>query len=729
MPVVNKNNQLKELKNALADIEKRIERYKKALQKDGVDKEANQKLKTLIEAAERKQHAIREHFGIKENETVEDSRVGNDMVIFNNLYKQYEDACATNDLTPSLANNLKSQMENIRKDVSSILDVIQKKVKSGNSNEETKKILDQLKQDIEHYNNKIAALDSLCTPTEEEAPSSSLDAAYEDLVEKGFKMETGPNPTIAEEYKKALERFKNMFHDTKDKDLRDKWKEAHKIVNDKAKELEVKMARADEETALRQSLTPSGGYFRYAEGRMGDRLFKRLDYIAFSTTWATASTKKEGDFFTGGENEYIIELYDVTFDERGNPIYTDRGKTSTFNSDMQEVMKHLDNPYLIEDDGMMPDIPSISKGNGKRANRGWSKILWKDVPRKAKTIEIPDWTDGGIQELIHSYQEECKAGMTPARIVERKTEMREVIANQTALIKQLEEVYEEAINNSKEEENIFIKELIKIWKQKRDESENTVNSLGEDCTPTVAIERTDTDFDTIYNDYDELCKEGMLPPRFKKEFEDKMEAEITKLTTALNTTITNISAQEPYKETEKGAKQITNLTTEKERLEKLITEQTDKLNELKARTNCFNQINIDARFGGRSDILTEDSRTKILPKLKKIARLMFKFPTLKITIFGDYAGGKFGLSDSELRRDDQKDIKGKTIVPKTIVNSDYDPKSKDSADKEEQTTGDVAMLRALYLKDMLIQLGADDANITTKVGTFNSKQRARITVQ
>ena len=61
--------------------------------------------------------------------------------------------------------------------------------------------------------------------------------------------------------------------------------------------------------------------------------------------------------------------------------------------------------------------------------------------------------------------------------------------------------------------------------------------------------------------------------------------------------------------------------------------------------------------------------------------------------------------------------------------SECEEDGSNSEDGEERRSSDVAMLRALVLKKLLVKLGAPANKIIAKVGDFNTKQRARIIIE
>ena len=393
-------------------------------------------------------------------------------------------------------------------------------------------------------------------------------------------------------------------------------------------------------------------------------------------------------------------------------------------SRIKELALMLSSPFFSQEDNF--DMKSgggrTFSGNNAHSDSNSSVMLRTAAKPEATEVEIPDWTDGKVREMMDDYERECAAGrLTGAKATERKQLMlKEIAAHQGQLIKELEKIH------SEQGERQDTATLLDLWKKKRTTWENEVNSLGEDCIGAKNPEGKTYSIEKWRDKFIDYCNQGLLPDSAATYIMN----EIQRILDLEQAEIDRIQLEkDDY---------LALFPDKKDREDPSIKENIDKfdvvltkLNEshhqnlkIKAEVDtqsdkgkCYKEIEVDARFNGWGNTLNNEST--ITPLLNQIADLMKDLPFLEVTVLGDFAGADVEENLLLTIKEDE----GKYEI------KDYDPGSASSEGGIEKRSSDVAMLRALVLKKLLVNLGASSGNIKAEVGEFNTEQRARIIIE
>lgn len=406
---------------------------------------------------------------------------------FEMLLKDYNEACAAGTLTKKLANKLLTALKDvIRKQVEVHNDL--SKVYKKSKDKLLKQQLQESAQLIRVRKATLEALDTSCvkgevkiiieTPFEDLMLVSEIDQIYEEVIEQGIKMSTGPSPDIALSYKEAIDQFVELYKGASD-GLKSKWKQAKKEVDRNAALLKEKMGKADDTVeGFKNQMRATGirGYFRYAEGVVNGALIRRLDWVMSSTGAFVSNWNGDGN--AGQDGEIIIENYELTGNGQGDLVYTHKGKVTKLTSRIFELASMLNAPFYKDEQSydMKPGVGQAFSGNQAGADQNSSIMLRTTAKPQPTVVEIPDWTDGKIQELIDTYNRRCAAGMPNREARNRKGAMlKEIEVHQGALIKELETIHEA----QGERKDTAI--LLSIWRKKKEMWENEASSLGAGC--------------------------------------------------------------------------------------------------------------------------------------------------------------------------------------------------------------------------------------------------------
>ena len=180
----------------------------------------------------------------------------------------------------------------------------------------------------------------------------------------------------------------------------------------------------------------------------------------------------------------------------------------------------LSSPFFSQEDNF--DMKSgggrTFSGNNAHSDSNSSVMLRTAAKPEATEVEIPDWTDGKVREMMDDYERECAAGMTPTEASRRKREMlAEIEIHQGALIKELEKIHQE--QGKAEDTGV----LLSIWRKKMDTWQNEVNSLGEDCRKSIKKPEKCEKFDPTLETYQTKCAAKKLTPDMAQDLRDKMQ--------------------------------------------------------------------------------------------------------------------------------------------------------------------------------------------------------------
>jgi len=509
------------------------------------------------------------------------------------------------------------------------------------------------------------------------------------------------------------------LYEKADKGEQAEWSTAKKQLEKTRAELQDKLDEAAEtiegwKTQMRA--TGIRGYFRYAEGTVAGKLVRRMDW-EMGSTGAHVPAGTDGN--AGQDGEILIEEYSLSGDKEGNLIYTSIGKATKMTARMIEVAAKLSAPYYTDEESfeMKPGGGRSFSGNNGHSDKNSSLVLRAPEKPTATVVELPDWTDGKVQEMIDEYKRRCAEGMITEKAIERKTAMlKEIEEHQGQLIKELDIVHKE---NGEKKETLL---LLSMWMKRKESWENTASNLAMGCEKEANPEGDPVNIDDWVNKFISFCTARLLPPSAASHILD----EIQKLLDQALSTINRIVGERaeylldyPTEEEQQNVKVAASIKRFDDLLVSLNASYAESLKkqaivvERDAEGNCFEEIEVDARFNGKGNTLQNE--TKVKPLLKNIARLMKNFPFLEITIYGDYAGPN-----------DEIEVKEDSGAYKI---DNYDPESPKSEDGVKKMSSDVAKLRALVLKKLLVNLKAPAKNIKTSVGKFSTKQRARIKVE
>ena len=263
----------------------------------------------------------------------------------------------------------------------------------------------------------------------------------------------------------------------------------------------------------------------------------------------------------------------------------------------------LSSPFFSQEDNfdMKSGGERTFSGNNAHSDSNSSIMLRTAAKPEATEVEIPDWTDGKVREMMDDYERECAAGrLTGAKATERKQLMlKEIEEHQGQLIEELEKIHGE------QGERQDTATLLTLWKKKMETWQNEVNSLGDDCAKEVQIEEFVTDFESNYQIYTDLCDKGVLPARLKNELMKLMEEAIEdqkKEKLRLEQDLEDY--KKLYGSSDKAKVQILKYEEAISNLNAVIIDQNYRLDDLKKR-NCNPLVNVNVLFEGNSnDMIT-----------------------------------------------------------------------------------------------------------------------------
>jgi len=564
-----------------------------------------------------------------------------------------------------------------------------------------------------------------------EAPSSAilslseLDPAYEEAVEQSIKMSTGPSPEIAADYMNALETFMNLYNNA-DSGEQAEWSTAKKQLEKTQKELQDKLDEAqqtinDWENKMRAN--DICGFFKYAEGVVNGELVRRLDWEmssteAFVSPSNTATTDEDGNVIAGNHrgNEIIIEEYTLTAAPNGDLIYTQQGNASKITPRIKELASMLTGPFYKQerDTDMKPGGGRPFSGNTAHSDKKSSIMLRSPEKPTATVVELPDWTDGRIQELIDEYNRRCAEGMAGWEARDRKVAMdQEIQTHQGNLINQLQTVHND---NGERKETLL---LLSMWMKRKETWENTVNSLGEGCAKEENPEAETYDIDEWVEKFTKFCDKKLLPGKAASYILDEIqnilnleEGEIKRIEEEKETYLEKYPNKKDREDpTVKGnIEKYDALLDELNESHRHNLEQKKTVETKAAKGDCYKEITVDVTFERNQNKIDEIDEVLIAD----VAEVMNTFPSISLTITGYHGAGLNRIFS------DNADIEKDEI-------ESYDPKDPDSQGGTTQTTGDIAMLRAEAIKKRLAV--KDKSKITCTVGAERRPMFATFTLE
>lgn len=346
-----------------------------------------------------------------------------------------------------------------------------------------------------------ATLSSVSIKTTESTSSDPIAQDYEMAVELGIQMGTGANRKVATDYQNALDSFFNAY-ETGNEDLKAEWAEAKKELEESDRILKEKVKRAQEELAKRRANTPPGGYFRFVEGKKGNKTYYRLDWLSKMTNINGESYHRdndvENDEYLAGTNRYIIELYQANIDDTGAITFTRNGTAYSLTSKGLELFNMLKKPYLTLEETGNKKFPEL-KYNEKSKNSAkskWSISLWTPDPKVAEVIELPDWNDYDFARLYKEFKAKCaKFRLSKDEATSLKEQMTTAIAQQKKLYRTLNIIHKElAVREDdkliQQKEEVIA--LLKIWRKRIQTYEPLIAPLDyKDCLrPPVMVDIT-----------------------------------------------------------------------------------------------------------------------------------------------------------------------------------------------------------------------------------------------
>lgn len=613
----------------------------------------------------------------------------------------------------------------IKKQVEAHNDLSKAYKKSKNANHK-----EQLQESAELIRSRKATLQELDTscikgelkiiieaPFEDLMLVSELDHVYEEVIEQGIKMSTGPNPDIAASYKEAMDYFVELYDKTSD-GLKQKWQQAKKEVDKNAAILKEKMGKAaDTIEGFKNQMRGTGirGYFRYAEGVINAELIRRLDWVMSSTGAFVSDLNGDGN--AGQDGEIIIENYELTGDAQGELVYTHKGKVTKLTSRIFELASMLSAPFYKDEQShdMKPGTGQAFCGNQAGSDKNSSVMLRTAAKPQPDVVEIPDWTDGKIQELIDTYNRRCAAGMPNREARNRKTAMlKEIEVHQGALIEELYTIHDE----QGERKDTAI--LLSIWRKKKEMWENEANSLGAGCVKPTSPSGTPVNVQDLVNKFISFCTRGLLPDSAASylidEIQKLLDQEQAEIDRIEKEKADYIALYDPRDLDEPAIKD--NIQRYDDQLTILNESHTENLKGKKrvdvsaASGNCYTPIELDVKFKTDENKIKDVAALRL--NLANVVNVMTEFPTTKVTIIGYHGGGLTASVKDNIETED---------IPT------YDSRTTDSVGGTKHVTGDVAMLRAESIKKELVSLGVTATNIECQAGAANKSRAATLTLK
>ena len=544
-------------------------------------------------------------------------------------------------------------------------------------------------------------------PEKTKPKASPLDIAFEEVIEFERRVETGSTKQLVDDYKHTLETFQHTYEEASEKE-KVLWKKAKTHVDNELKGLEKRYESFNQ--LLQSTGTASGTYFvttwedeKYA--------YTRVEYYTGQSQNLSYDPTRTPN---GGQNQKAgLTVHYFSLNEQG--VYLSKGKEANFKGfaiTCYDVLKSKIDAGSARAFHVNPvEDSNINYEYLNRTHDGvgpWWVTLKKPLNQPlADDIEVPDWEDGAIVEMMAEYKKRCEEGMYPQEASDRKKAMLEEIQqHQGELIQQLESLHK----SIEEPEETAI--LLEIWKKKMESWVETTKSLGEDCTKKIPIISINSGFDTIAQIYEDLCSQGLLPDRLKNELIKNMESDIKRQIEENEHHKRDLVSQQPYKGTPTGDQQIANLEAEIYTTEERIKVQTERLKQLKE-NNCNPAIPINVFFVGDSNEMLNS------PDLSVQISAMLRFPDLGMVITATTSGSSSIPMDNESPYQVINYSKYGILYSLTRTPNNYG------------TYRNLMELRAAAIKKLFIAAGIPESRIRVVAGgnLGGGEENRRVTVQ
>ena len=395
-------------------------------------------------------------------------------------------------LSPEVIQHLKELEVTIQEWLAAHQEIPSDDVLAKEFTQQKEKYLDLLK-DV------TSTLSTASAKTTASVSTDSISQFYEMAVELGIQMGTAATVTIATNYQNALDSFFNAY-ELGDEDMQAEWLEAKKELEESDLVLKEKIRRAKEESDKRKANTPPGGYFRFVEGKKGNKTYYRLDWLSKMTDINGEAYHRDNDpdnhEYTAGTNRYIIELYQANIDDVGAITFARNGTAHSFNSKGLELFNMLKKPYLTIEETGNKKFPEL-KHNEKAKNTAesqWSISLWTPDRKVAEVIELPDWNDYGFKALYKEFKTKCATfRLSKDGATSLKEQMTTAIAQQKKLYRTLNIIHKELAVREDEklvQQKKEVIALLKIWRKRIQTYEPLIAPLDyKDCLrPPVVVD-------------------------------------------------------------------------------------------------------------------------------------------------------------------------------------------------------------------------------------------------
>jgi hypothetical protein len=348
-------------------------------------------------------------------------------------------------------------------------------------------------------NDVTTTLSKVSAKTKESVDPNTIAQRYEMAVELGIQMGTGGNVILAANYQSALNAFFSTYT-LGNEELQTEWLEAKKELEKSDLIIKEKIRLAVAEAAKRRASTPSGGYFRFIEGKKGNETYYRLDWLSKMTHLKGEAyhvdNDPDNDKYTAGTNQYLIEVYQANIDDVGAITFTRNGTAYSFNSKGLELFNMLKKPYLTIEETGNKKFPAL-KHNEKPKNTAksqWSVSLWTPDSKVAEVIELPDWNDHGFKALYKEFKTKCASlRLSKDQATNLKEQMTTAIAQQKKLYRMLNIIHKELA--AREDDKLVQQKeevitLLKIWRKRIQTYEPLIAPLDyKDCLrPPVVVD-------------------------------------------------------------------------------------------------------------------------------------------------------------------------------------------------------------------------------------------------
>ena len=359
----------------------------------------------------------------------------------------------------------------------------------------------QEKQSAQHQ--KLEALASALVQTlaaaesGSPAPSTRLSALYDRVVELGINMNTKGSPDLAKAYEKAIADFLAAYA-AADSATQTTWQQAKIEVEESQATLQAKLKRAEEVLANRRTNAPTGGYFRYVEGTVKDKRYRRLDWIATMVNFRGEAhhlnNDKDNDQYVAGTNRFIIELYTPQPNAKGGLDFVRNGTAYSLSTAALELVNQLTGPYIKHEEGPGGKFPPFEYNNTpKNRNPRWSITLQSDQSGTRLDIDLPTWEDYGAEQLIAQYRIDCaNFRLTQSSSDAAIAAINAAIAQQQQLYRTLDAIRQELEarpDHKLDQQGEEIVALLAIWREKITGFQTDVSGLDfRNCIqPPLAI--------------------------------------------------------------------------------------------------------------------------------------------------------------------------------------------------------------------------------------------------